>query len=127
MAVHNFLRQHDRVNECFRIVEEDDDKEVEVDLPDEAHEIADEEDAIGDEDGKKNAEHPEEVDQDDDDFGLSGSRLSGRLLTTLIFLRLIGHDHDNLFVAAKAIHAIDMSFLIYKLAQEKTCVGNKNL
>ncbi|KAL2522337.1 ER lumen protein retaining receptor family protein [Forsythia ovata] len=45
------------------------------------------------------------------------------IVTTLVFLRLIVHDHDNLFIAAEAVHAIGISLLIYKLTQEKTCAG----
>ncbi|ERN08525.1 hypothetical protein AMTR_s00017p00013220 [Amborella trichopoda] len=41
----------------------------------------------------------------------------------LVFLRLVVHDHDNLFVAAEASHAIGISVLIYKLIKEKTCAG----
>ncbi|GAU24982.1 hypothetical protein TSUD_312170 [Trifolium subterraneum] len=41
----------------------------------------------------------------------------------LLFLRMVVHDHDNLFVAAELVHALGISLLIYKLAQEKTCAG----
>lgn len=44
-------------------------------------------------------------------------------MAALVLLRFIVHDHDNLFVAAEAVHAIGISVLIYKLAQEKTCAG----
>eukprot|EP01018_Ginkgo_biloba_P021912 Gb_29525 [translate_table: standard] len=44
-------------------------------------------------------------------------------IASLVFLRLVVHDHDNLFVAAEAIHAVGISVLIYKLMKEKTCAG----
>lgn len=47
--------------------------------------------------------------------------LSG--IAALVFLRMIVHDHDNLFVAAEFVHALGVALLIYKLAQEKTCAG----
>jgi len=47
--------------------------------------------------------------------------LSG--LAALVFLRMIVHDHDKLFVAAEFVHALGVALLIYKLAQEKTCAG----
>ena len=45
-------------------------------------------------------------------------------MAALVFLRMIVHDHDNLFVAAEAVHSIGIAVLIYKLAKEKTCAGN---
>ncbi|CAI8600105.1 unnamed protein product [Vicia faba] len=47
--------------------------------------------------------------------------LSG--LIALLFLRMVVHDHDSLFVAAELVHALGICLLIYKLAQEKTCAG----
>lgn len=44
-------------------------------------------------------------------------------MAALVLLRFIVHDHDNLFVAAEAVHAIGISVLIYKLMKEKTCAG----
>lgn len=44
-------------------------------------------------------------------------------ILTLIFLRFVVHDHDNLFVAAEAIHSLGIAVLIYKLTKEKTCAG----
>lgn len=44
-------------------------------------------------------------------------------MVALVFLRLVVDDHDNLFVAAEAAHAIGISVLIYKLTKEKTCAG----
>ncbi|XP_041019987.1 ER lumen protein-retaining receptor erd-2.2-like isoform X2 [Juglans microcarpa x Juglans regia] len=44
-------------------------------------------------------------------------------MVALVFLRMIVHDHDNLFVAAEAVHALGISVLIYKLTKEKTCAG----
>ena len=44
-------------------------------------------------------------------------------MAALVFLRFIVHDHDNLFVAAEACHAIGIAVLIYKLTKEKTCAG----
>lgn len=45
-------------------------------------------------------------------------------MAALVLLRAIVHDHDNLFVAAEAVHSIGISVLIYKLMKEKTCAGN---
>jgi hypothetical protein len=45
-------------------------------------------------------------------------------MATLVFIRFIVHDHDNLFVAAEAAHAIGILVLIYKLTKEKTCAGS---
>uniref|UniRef100_A0A2P2JKG6 Uncharacterized protein MANES_05G147600 n=1 Tax=Rhizophora mucronata TaxID=61149 RepID=A0A2P2JKG6_RHIMU len=45
-------------------------------------------------------------------------------MTALVFLRMVVNDHDNLFVAAEAVHALGISVLIYKLMKDKTCVGN---
>ncbi|KAJ1421628.1 ER lumen protein retaining receptor [Sesbania bispinosa] len=47
--------------------------------------------------------------------------LSG--LVSLLFLRMVVHDHDNLFVAAEFVHALGISVLIFKLTKEKTCAG----
>ncbi|XP_021902435.1 putative ER lumen protein-retaining receptor C28H8.4 isoform X2 [Carica papaya] len=44
-------------------------------------------------------------------------------MAALVFLRMVVHDHDNLFVAAEAVHALGISVLIYKLMKEKTCAG----
>jgi len=44
-------------------------------------------------------------------------------MAALVLLKLIVHDHDNLFVAAEAVHSIGISVLIYKLMKEKTCAG----
>ncbi|ERN13540.1 hypothetical protein AMTR_s00041p00232290 [Amborella trichopoda] len=44
-------------------------------------------------------------------------------MAALVLLRAIVHDHDNLFVAAEAAHAIGICVLIYKLMKEKTCAG----
>ncbi|TYI51191.1 hypothetical protein E1A91_D12G158000v1 [Gossypium mustelinum] len=42
-------------------------------------------------------------------------------MAALVLLRVIVNDHDNLFVAAEAVHSIGISVLIYKLTKEKTC------
>ncbi|TYG59577.1 hypothetical protein ES288_D08G314200v1 [Gossypium darwinii] len=42
-------------------------------------------------------------------------------MVALVLLRVIVNDHDNLFVAAEAVHSIGISVLIYKLTKEKTC------
>jgi hypothetical protein len=42
-------------------------------------------------------------------------------MAALVFIRFIVHDHDNLFVAAEAAHALGIAVLIYKLTKEKTC------
>lgn len=44
-------------------------------------------------------------------------------MAALVFLRMVVHDHDNLFVAAEAVHAIGIAVLIFKLTKEKTCAG----
>jgi len=44
-------------------------------------------------------------------------------MTALVLLRVIVHDHDNLFVAAEAVHSLGISVLIYKLTKERTCAG----
>lgn len=44
-------------------------------------------------------------------------------MTALVFIRMVVHDHDNLFIAAEAVHAVGISVLIYKLSKEKTCAG----
>ncbi|KAJ0479006.1 putative ER lumen protein retaining receptor [Helianthus annuus] len=45
-------------------------------------------------------------------------------LAALIVIRLVVYDHDNLFIAAEAVHALGISVLIFKLATEKTCAGS---
>ena len=45
-------------------------------------------------------------------------------MAALVLLRAVVRDHDNLFVAAEAVHAIGIAVLIYKLTKEKTCAGN---
>ena len=44
-------------------------------------------------------------------------------MAALVLLRMIVHDHDNLFVAAEAVHSLGISVLIYKLMKERTCAG----
>ena len=44
-------------------------------------------------------------------------------MTVLVFLKVIVHEHDNLFIASEAVHALGISLLIYKLTKEKTCAG----
>ncbi|XP_023533298.1 putative ER lumen protein-retaining receptor C28H8.4 [Cucurbita pepo subsp. pepo] len=44
-------------------------------------------------------------------------------MVALAVLRSVVHDHDNLFVAAEAVHSIGISILIYKLMKERTCAG----
>ncbi|KAL3621313.1 hypothetical protein CASFOL_036225 [Castilleja foliolosa] len=44
-------------------------------------------------------------------------------MAALVLLRAIVHDHDNLFVAAEAVHSIGILVLIYKLMKERTCAG----
>ncbi|MED6180809.1 hypothetical protein PIB30_013700 [Stylosanthes scabra] len=41
----------------------------------------------------------------------------------LLSLRMVVHNHDNLFVAAEAVHALGISILIYKLTKESSCAG----
>lgn len=48
IVVHNYLRWHRRLDEGFRRAEENDDDEVEVNLPNEDDKIVIEEDATGD-------------------------------------------------------------------------------
>lgn len=47
-------------------------------------------------------------------------------MVALVLLRFIVHDHDNLFVAAEAVHSLGISVLIYKLIKEKTCAGRSH-
>lgn len=44
-------------------------------------------------------------------------------IVAVIFLRMVVRDHDSLFVAAEAVHALGISILIYKLTKERTCAG----
>ncbi|XP_057727464.1 uncharacterized protein LOC130943558 [Arachis stenosperma] len=44
-------------------------------------------------------------------------------IAALVFLRMVVNDHDNLFIAAEAVHALGISLLIYKLTKDKTCAG----
>ncbi|PWA59741.1 ER lumen protein retaining receptor [Artemisia annua] len=44
-------------------------------------------------------------------------------MMTLVLLRAIVHDHDNLFKAAEAVHSVGLAVLIYKFSKEKTCAG----
>ncbi|KAK3412647.1 hypothetical protein EUGRSUZ_I01372 [Eucalyptus grandis] len=44
-------------------------------------------------------------------------------MAALVLLRFVVHDHDNLFVAAEAVHSIGIGVLIYKLMKEKTCAA----
>lgn len=44
-------------------------------------------------------------------------------ITALVALRFVVHNHDNLFVAAEATHAVGISVLIYKLFKERNCAG----
>ncbi|XP_022853433.1 putative ER lumen protein-retaining receptor C28H8.4 [Olea europaea var. sylvestris] len=45
------------------------------------------------------------------------------VMAALMLLRAIVHNHDNLFIAAEAVHSIGISVLIYKLKMERTCAG----
>ena len=45
-------------------------------------------------------------------------------VVALVFLRMVVHNHDNLFVAAEAVHALGISILIYKLTKENSCAGS---
>ncbi|KAG5379145.1 hypothetical protein IGI04_026987 [Brassica rapa subsp. trilocularis] len=44
-------------------------------------------------------------------------------MTVLVFLRVIVHDKEYLFLASEAVHATGISVLIYKLTKERTCAG----
>ncbi|CAN8288812.1 unnamed protein product [Cochlearia groenlandica] len=44
-------------------------------------------------------------------------------MTVLVSLRVIVHEHDNLFIASEVAHVVGISVLIYKLTKEKTCAG----
>ncbi|WOK98217.1 ER lumen protein-retaining receptor C28H8.4 [Canna indica] len=44
-------------------------------------------------------------------------------IAALVFIRYVVHDHDNLYVAAEAVHALGLLVLIYKLTKERTCAG----
>ena len=45
-------------------------------------------------------------------------------MTVLVFLRVIVHDKEYLFLASEAVHATGISVLIYKLTKERTCAGS---
>ncbi|XP_071733113.1 uncharacterized protein [Rutidosis leptorrhynchoides] len=45
------------------------------------------------------------------------------VVAALVVIRMVVYDHDNLFIAAEAVHALGISVLIYKLATDKTCAG----
>ncbi|KAL7179841.1 hypothetical protein ACSBR1_043112 [Camellia fascicularis] len=45
-------------------------------------------------------------------------------MAALVLLRVIIHNHNNLFIIAKAVYLIGICVLIYKLMKEKTCAGN---
>ena len=44
-------------------------------------------------------------------------------IAAVTFLRMVVRDHDSLFVAAEAVHALGIAILIYKLTKERTCAG----
>lgn len=44
-------------------------------------------------------------------------------MSALVFIKVVVDDHDNLFIAAEAVHAIGISLLIYKLTTDHTCAG----
>nr|GMC85349.1 putative ER lumen protein-retaining receptor C28H8.4 [Ipomoea batatas] len=44
-------------------------------------------------------------------------------MAALVLLWAVVHDHDNIFIAAEAVHSIGIAVLIYKLMKEKTCAG----
>ncbi|KAL0760416.1 hypothetical protein Bca101_076566 [Brassica carinata] len=44
-------------------------------------------------------------------------------MAVLVFLRVIVHDNEYLFLASEAVHATGISVLIYKLTKERTCAG----
>lgn len=48
-------------------------------------------------------------------------------MASLVFLRFVVHDHDNLFVAAELSHSIGICVLIYKLIKERTCAGSSSI
>lgn len=45
------------------------------------------------------------------------------VIFTLLFIRAVVRNHDNLFVAAEAVHAAGIAVLIYKLTKDRTCAG----
>eukprot|EP01018_Ginkgo_biloba_P035683 Gb_35685 [translate_table: standard] len=45
----------------------------------------------------------------------------------LVFLKFVVEDHNKLFIAAEAIHALGIAILIYKLMRLKTCAGSHKL
>lgn len=47
-------------------------------------------------------------------------------MAALVLLWAVVHDHDNIFIAAEAVHSIGIAVLIYKLMKEKTCAGKFN-
>lgn len=44
-------------------------------------------------------------------------------VSSIAFLWLVVHNHDNLFVASEVSHSVGIAFLIYKLFKERTCAG----
>ncbi|KGN62676.1 ER lumen protein-retaining receptor erd-2.2 [Cucumis sativus] len=44
-------------------------------------------------------------------------------IISLVLLYVMVHDHNKLFVAAEAVHAIGIAVLIYKLMKERSCAG----
>lgn len=48
-------------------------------------------------------------------------------VAAVVFLQVVVHDHDNLFVAAEAVHAVGICVLIYKLTKEKNCAGSNQI
>ncbi|KAK4771541.1 hypothetical protein SAY87_032073 [Trapa incisa] len=41
-------------------------------------------------------------------------------MAALVFIRMVVHDHDSLFIAAEAVNSVGILVLIYKLMKEKT-------
>lgn len=46
-----------------------------------------------------------------------------RLAQTLVLLKLLVRNHDNLFVLAEIAHFSGIGFLLYKLTQVESCEG----
>ncbi|MCO5553942.1 hypothetical protein L7F22_007468 [Adiantum nelumboides] len=44
-------------------------------------------------------------------------------LFAMVLIRILIHNHDNLFIAAELVHAVGIAVLIHKLTIEKTCAG----
>lgn len=49
--------------------------------------------------------------------------VGGALLCSLLLLKLLIRDHDNLFVLAELSHFAGIGFLLFKLLRAESCEG----